>query len=285
VKPIISAGLLCLFCALLHGQDTPPPAPAPQQTPAPTVAPPDIQRDDPDNGGSVAGFYWRPSGTPRLLPGKKSANPAGQTIPLPPDDKKAPGFTLAIPAGKFNRIEASYFQAYGLADVGLAPINISPFGTTIQQGDELVTSFQLRDVKLVWNYLTYPAPPQDSKFRIKTMWGVRYTHIQGVVDAPLDLGNTQLPAVGTRQLILPVLGLGAEYIGFKHLYLDARASAFALPHRSGYWDGGVNVVVKSRHIEVFGGYQIFYFKTTPQNDQFFSGTLRGPIAGARWMFH
>lgn len=285
MKPIISAGLLCLFCATLYGQDTPPAAPAQQQTPAPTVAPPEIAKDDPDNGGSVAGFYWRPSGTPQMLPGKKSANALAQTIPLPPDDKKGPGFTVSIPAGKFNRIEATYFQAYGLGDTGVTPIDVTPFGTTIASGDELVSSFQIRDVKLTWNYLTYPAPPEDSKFRVKTFWGVRYTHISAVIDAPLDLTNAQLPVVGSRQIIYPVLGIGTEYLGFKHLYLDARVSAFALPHHAAYWDGGANIVVKSRHIEVFGGYQIFYFKTTPQNDQYFTGTLRGPLVGARWMFH
>ena len=285
MKPIISAGLLYLCCATLYGQDTPPAAPAQQQTPAPTVAPPEIQRDDPDNGGSITGFYWMLSGTPKMLPGKKAANAAGQTIPLPPDDKKGPGFTVSIPAGKFNRIEATYWQAYGAGDSGAAAVALTPFGVTIPQGDELYNRFTIRNVKLVWNYLTYPAPPLDSKFRVKTFWGVQYTHINAVIDAPAEIANTQLPAVGSRQIIYPVLGIGAEYIANKHLYFDARVSAFALPHRAAYWDGSINAVVHTRHIEIFGGYQIFYFKTTPSNDQYFSATLRGAIGGARWMFH
>jgi hypothetical protein len=285
VKPILSAGLLYLCCAALYGQDTPPAAPAQQQTPSPTVAPPEISRDDPDNGGSITGFYWTPQGTPKMLPGKKAANAAGQTIPLPPDDKKAPGFMLAIPAGKFNRVEVSYWQAYGAGDSGAASVNLTPFGATILQGDELYNTFQIRNVKLVWNYLTYPAPPLDSKFRVKTFWGVQYTHINGVIDSPVELTNTQLPGVGSRQIIYPVLGIGAEYLATKHIYMDARVSAFALPHHAAYWDASANIVVHSRHIELFGGYQVFYFKTTPQSDQYFTATLRGPLVGARWMFH
>jgi hypothetical protein len=285
VKPIISAGLLYLSCAMLYGQDTPAPAPAQQQTPAPTVAPPEIAKDDPDNGASVAGFYWLSSGKFSLIGGKKSANVAGETVPLPGDDKKTKGGTIAIPAGKFNRVEVSFFQAYGLGDVGPAPINLSPFGVNIVQGDELVSSYTIRNFKLVWNYLTFPSPPEDSKFRVKTFWGAQYTNIEGVIDAPAELTNTQLPAVGSRHIIYPVLGIGAEYIGSKHFYLDARASAFALPHRSAYYDAEANAVIRTRHIEIFGGYHVFHFKTSPGSDAYFVGTLRGPVGGLRWMFH
>ena len=106
-----------------------------------------------------------------------------------------------------------------------------------------------------------------------------------MIDAPLDIGNTQLPAVGNRQIIYPVLGLGAEYIGSKHFYFDVRASGFALPHRAVTWDGEANAEVHTRHIEIFAGYKAFHFKTTPQSDEYFAGTLRGPIGGLRWMFH
>ena len=291
MKPAISTGLLylscalCLFGALLRGQDTPAPAPAQQQTPAPTVAPPEIAKDDPDNGGFVTGFYWLSSGSPNLRGGKKSANPAAQSVALPADDKKTYGVIAALPAGKFNRLEFSYFEAKGSGDVGQALINLAPFGTNIAQGDELFNSFQVRKVKIVWNYLTFPSPPEDSKFRVKTRWGVQYTHIQSVIDAPLDLANTQLPVVGTRQIIYPVLGIGAEYLGSKHFYLEAKMDGFALPHRADYWDAEANAVVRTRHLEIFGGYHAFHFKTTPASDEYFTGTLRGPVGGLRWMFH
>jgi hypothetical protein len=291
VKPIFSSGLVCLFCALclfgplLRGQDTPAPAPAQQQTPSPTVAPPEIAKDDPDNGAFADGFYWLSSGTPNLRGGKKSANPAAQSVALPADDKKTKGFTAALPAGKFNRLEVSYFQAYGVGDSGPAPIDLSPFGVPITQGDELFNSFQIRNVSIVWNYLTFPSPPEDSKFRIKTLWGVQYTHVEGVINAPVEIGNAQLPAVGTRQIIYPVLGLAAEYIGSKHFYMNARVTGFALLHRADYWDAEANAVVHSLHIELFAGYKIFHFKTTPNNDEYFTGTLRGPIGGVRWVFH
>jgi hypothetical protein len=285
VKPIISAGLLCLSCAMLYGQDTPAPAPAQQQTPAPTVAPPEIAKDDPDNGGSIAGFYWLSSGKFSLIGGQKSAAVAAQSVALPSADKKTKGVTIAIPAGKFNRVELSYFQAYGLGDVGPANINLSPFGVNITQGDEVVSSYTIRNFKLVWNYLTFPSPPEDSKFRVKTFWGAQYTNIEGVIDAPLELTNTALPAVGSRHIIYPVLGIGAEYIASKHFYMDARVSAFALPHRSAYYDAEANLVIKTRHIELFGGYHVFHFKTSPGSDEYFVGTLKGPAVGARWMFH
>jgi hypothetical protein len=42
-------------------------------------------------------------------------------------------------------------------------------------------------------------------------------------------------------------------------------------------------VVRFKHLEVFGGYKWFHYKTSPQNSEYFVGTLSGPMGGVRWV--
>lgn len=300
---------LCLFSALAFAQQQPAPAqqqPATQQQPAPAPVPPAQQQtagqttppadqppDDPvEFGGSIKLFYWLSSAHPNLLLGTPPTDifgnpippPAGsENLPYPPANRRTPGAEITFPAGKFNRLEVSLFQVDG-SGTSTAPINLTLFGTNIPAGEFLSTTYRVRNLKVSWNYLTWPSPPEDSKFRIKTLWEFQYTKVHTVVDAPYTTSITFTPAVGDKSIFYPTFGVGAEYVPSKHFYLEARASGFAFPGRSVIGDTEANVAIRFGHIEVFGGGKLYHFRTSPHSEQYVDGTLTGPFFGVRWIF-
>ena len=72
-------------------QQIPQPAPpVPQQTPAPTSAPPEISPDDPDYGEPVMFYYWLSKGAGRTLPGRIAAVPQDHTLAMPDASPRSP---------------------------------------------------------------------------------------------------------------------------------------------------------------------------------------------------
>jgi len=268
------------------GQQQPPPAPeapAPQQqNPAATTAPPEIAVDDPDYGEPAGLFVWLTHASPSLLPGALAAVPANQTLGLPDARPRSPGGFFSIPAGKFNHLEISYFQADG-DGTGYAKVPLGLFGASVPQGDFISTSYRLRNAQITWNYLTWPAPPEDSKWRFRTLYGFNYTSVSVTVDAPFEASTTFTPPHGTRNIFYPAFGIVTEYIPSKNFFMEFRTWGFGFPHRADIGDAEVNAVVRFRHLEIFAGYKMFHFKTSPKSDQYFLGTLTGPMAGLRWV--
>jgi len=287
LKQIVAASWMCALTPLLFGQQqppTPPEAPAPQQqNPAATTAPPEIGKDDPDFGEPEGVFYWLSRGTPKLLPGAAAAEPLNQVLGLPNARPRSPGAFVSIPAGKFNHLEISYFQVDG-DGTGYAAVPLGIFGSSIPVTDFISTTYRVRNAQLTWNYLTWPAPPEDSKWRLRTLWAFNYTSATATVDAPFESSATFEPAHGTRNIFYPAFGISTEYIPNKHFYFEARTWGFGFPHRADIADAEVNVVARVKHIEIFGGYKYFHFKTSTKSDEFVVGTLTGPMAGARWVF-
>ena len=318
MKVIIPVGLLCASALLLMGQQPAAPAPAPANSqaqpqpaaPSPAPAPPQNQPPQPlgaqgqttaapvsaadkerekydfESQGTIDLVYWMTQGPTKLIGG--AASPAvlagGGNLALPDIHRATPGVVLRIPAGKFNRLEISYFQGNGTGN-SIAPETLEVFGTSVPTGDYLATNFRLRMLKATWNYLTWPAPPEDSKFRIKTMWGFQYDAMYASVDAPFELSASFAPSFGTRHIYYPDLGIGAEFVPSRHFHLEAQASGFAWPHRAVVWDADVSAVIRVfRHAEIFGGAKMFHMKTSPKADAYMEATIKGPYGGVRWVF-
>jgi hypothetical protein len=302
VKLIIPAGLLCFSCTLLFGQQqTPaeqPQTPAPAQTPTPTptpvvtasspastAAPADVNKDVIDGVGSITLLYWLSAGSPRLVGGKQSLadTPGGGNLGLPGDDRHAPGIMIAIPAGKFNRLEVSYFQANGAGN-STAPQTLNLFGQAVPSDDYLAMNYRIRNYKVSWNYLTWPSPPENAKFRIKTLWEMQYTTIGASIDAPFETSASFSPAMGSKHIIFPTFGLGPEWVPSKYFRIESRGSAFGFPHKAEQWEAEANAVGRVGRFELFVGAKIFHFKTSPNADNYIEGTLKGPYAGLRLVF-
>ena len=266
---------LCLSAPLVRAQE--PPA----QPPAPIPDAPSKSRENRDgNFFSLAVFYWRTQGDPRMLGGKLSFDPSKQNVVFPGKPKETPGVELTFPAGKYNRIEISGFETRG-SGTFTATKGLNIFGGAINTGDFLSVRYKVRNIKFDWNYLTYPVPP-DAKLRVRTYIGGQYTRIEPVFDLPLLTNPATL--AGKKSIIYPVFGLGVEFVPSKHFLFEVKGSGFGFPHRSVYWDGEATAIVRLGPVEVFGGGKAYHFKTSPQKEEYFLGTLYGPFGGLRFVF-
>ena len=276
--------LLALVSGALAFAQTPAPSPTgAQQNQAPPAASTSKTGDayDVPDRWSLGVFYWMTDGRPTMIGGQQAVSVPAQSLSLPDARRNAKGVDITAPAGRYNTLEISGFEAKGFGSL-TTPISLSLFGTAFANGDFLATDFRLRNVKVSWNYLTWPAPPGNSRFRLKTLWQVQYVDMRMEAIAPLD---ASLPgATGSKTIILPTLGLGVDLVASKHFRIEAKASGFALPHRSAIVDGEGTAVGRFGHVEVFAGGKYFYFKTSPKADEYFKGALKGPFAGIRWVF-
>lgn len=300
MSPNVASGLLA-FCLLFGAQaqrsdaqqppqqqqstqqpqTTPPPKPS-QQQPASTQQPaPSHDRDTGGDALSIEPIYWLNQGQPKLLRGKKDTTNVPGNLDFPGKSKAAIGGVITIPTTHENSLQLSYFQAKGSGDT-TATQDVNFFGQGFTQGDLLATQYRVQNFKLSWNYLSYPYPSNGAKFRLKTLWEVQYTSVKSSIDAPLDASAST--ASGTKSIIYPTLGLGIELHPSRHLRLEAKASGFGFPHKANSWDAEGSAVLRVGKLEVFIGGKGFHFKTSPQADQYLSGTLWGPYAGLRWVF-
>jgi hypothetical protein len=234
---------------------------------------------------SFSASYWRPYGSPILRGGQASVDPAAQNLDFLGNPQQAPGITITIPTGHSNRLEISGWQTQA-TQAFTAPADVTYFGQTFNQGDLLSAHYRIRNISANWNYLTYPYPPLDSKFRIKTLWGIQYVQAAPTITGPQPGDTTPPPlGVGKVSLILPTFGIGMEYIvSPKHLRLEWRGSGMGLPNHSAVWDAEGLVVARAGNLEIFGGAKAFYFRTSPQKEQFVSDRFWGPTVGVRWVF-
>jgi hypothetical protein len=242
---------------------------------------------------SVSLFYWKPSdGDARLAGGRLSPDPPAQTIDLVGKPKDTPGIILTFPTGRSNRLELSFWEARSSGST-TPTIAHTSFGQSFDRNEFLTTENRVRSVKISWNYLSYPYPPLDSKFRLKTLWEIQYVQARPVITAPFTAEPAQgdtpalpaLRAMASRKVILPTVGLGVEYIpSIKHFRVEAKGSAMAFPGKSQIWDTEASAVARAGNFELYVGAKRFHFRTSPGSDQYVEGNLWGPFAGVRWVF-
>jgi hypothetical protein len=279
-------GRICplLVCSILAAQQqpaTPPPAEAakpPVQTQAAPV--PSPQPENIENMFSIGLYDWQPFGGPSLHAGTLAVLPPPHELTLPTRPSRAYGAMVTIPMKGSTRLEVSYLTINDRGNA-LAPTDLGLFGGTIAKNEPLAMSYSLRHLKLAWNYLSYPNPP-DAKFRIKTLWEFHYLQMKPSVTATVTAPDQ--PLSGSVRVLLPAVGLGMEYVASKHFRLELRGSGMTFPHRSAIGDAEGTAVVRLGSIEIFVGGKLLYFKTSPKSDTFMSGTLWGPDAGVRWVF-
>ncbi len=273
----------CLLLEINVAGQTPEPGP-PQTTPPVTVEnkttrPAPNVPDDPSDGWSIGVIYWLTGGPADLFAGEQSTNPAVQNLVLPRFDKGTPGIRITTPAGRYNRLEISGFQASNSGST-TSPIDLNIFGNPFPAGDVLQNNLRVRNFKVSWNYLMYPAPP-TSKIRFKALFEFQYLSTRTTVSAPLDLNAVSAQA--SRNAFLPTLGVGADFVPSKHFRMEVRGSGFAIPHHSYIADAEASAVVHAWHVELAGGGRYYHFRTSPNTDEYVQGTLFGPFVSLRFL--
>lgn len=260
-----------------------PPAPAPvkAEVQSPAKAPVQPQASDTiERMLSVGIFDWVPGGGPSLHAGTLAVLPPPHELQLPKKPSRAYGVLFTIPTKGSTRLEISYLN---VSDHGNAPAptDLGLFGGTVAKGEPLAMDYRLRHLKVSWNYLTYPNPP-DAKFRVKTLWEFHYIQVKPAVFATVT--SPDVPLSQSQRVLLPAVGLGMEYMASRHFRLELRGSGMAFPRRSTIGDAQGDAVVRLGRVEVFVGGKFLHFRTSPKNDTYISSTLWGPQAGIRWVF-
>lgn len=281
MKSIFLTGTLFL-CPLLAQTPEQPPAPVPPK-PAPVKT--KSAYENLESVWSVSLFYWRPDGKAVLRGGAQSTNPPAQALDYPAKPRQTPGIMLTVPTGHSNRIEVSAWETRGTGSV-TASRDETFFGQDFTQGDLLSARYKIRNLKATWNYLSYPYPTLDSRFRVKTLWEVQYVAAYSTVIGPPPDSATPGPvSTGKLTLIMPTFGLGIEWIPSpKHFRFEGRSSGMGLPGKAALWDADALAVARVGNFEIFGGAKAFYFRDSPKKQQFIRDRLWGPMVGVRWVF-
>ncbi len=270
-----------------------PPAPSPAAPPAapakPNATPP--KPSEPQTGETALSleiYYWLSHGHPDLRTGSSNQGPNPSDLSFPSKSKGVPGVVLSIPAGRENSLRFSYFRA-SVARNTTAPQDLTIFSTAYNKGDYVESNYKLNNIKISYDYLSFPFPVKGSKFRLRTLWEAQYTSISSTFNAPLkatsdSAGNLIVNNTsGSKSFIYPSFGLGVGYVPSRRLRVEGKASGFWLPHRPVIWDAQGTINYRFRRVEVALGAKAFHLRTSTKNEQFFVGTLFGPYLGLRFL--
>lgn len=270
----------------------PPPQPVPNPKAEVKVIPPELLYDTSDGHTSVKVFYWYTQTHPAMFTGKGADSNVDSTTTFPGTTKPTPGVEISFPAGKNNTIRLSYFRTQGSGDTvaGTPPAGKGTviWGSNFNPGDLLANSFTLQSAKISLDYLSWPFPLNNRRFRVKTLWEVQYINIRSGVSAPFapttdTAGNAiQTSGTGSNWFIWPSLGMGVEIMASKHFRFEAKGSGFAIPHHSTIWDTEGFFAYRTGQFEIDFGGKAFHFKTSPKQPEYLRATMPGAYVGIRW---
>src|SRR5262249_37196442 len=153
-----------------------------------------------DTGFSIELLYWRPKADLVLQSGKAFTGNTKSFLDFPRNNQGIEGATISFPAGRNNALRASYFRLIGRGGT-YAPEPLLLLGEFFDRGIPRSTRYKVQNVKISWDYLTYPAPPLDARFRFKTLWEVQYTTVSARISGPVTVdssgGTSQTVASGS----------------------------------------------------------------------------------------
>jgi hypothetical protein len=260
----------------------PPPPPPGQQAPQPPPLPPkvaEILRQD-EGDPSLDGLGWLPVGHPSFNKGQATTSSVASNATLQGQSKFAWGGTLRIPAGTHSVVRLSYFDTHASGNF-TAATDLTLWSSGYNAGDYITTTYRLRSFGLSYDFLTWPYPARNRRFRLKTLWQFQYASVKSTFDAPLS-ANPPSPGTGSKSIYLPGLGLGVtEYLS-NNFRVEALASGFDIPSHAALANAEADIAYKFGRLELRVGGKVFYFKTSPQGDFYMKGLLSGGFAGLRF---
>ncbi len=273
---------------------------APPQTGPNISAPPELPKYPdvrmPGESGVWIGFgLSEPTGNPIFDKGRASGITNNSLITFQGTPKLGESAEIGFAMGLHNALVVSGFNTRAAGDFASGSV-LTLWSQTYDQGVLISTNYHLQDLKVSFEYLTWPYPVESRHFRLKTLWQVQYVNLSTGFDAPLLpltspdgsplIGSNGSPvsyqATGSRWLISPTLGLGvAEYFS-KFVRLELNASGFAFPRRWTIWDTDASINLRFGHFELAGGARAFHVKTSTNGPFYIRGTLFAPQVSLRW---
>jgi hypothetical protein len=281
-------------------QQTPPPdEETPKPVPGRIELPPlpkvvDVRMPG-ERGISYGIFGWYGKAKVGSAPGAAVAVDNPGSIYAQHAAKPGENFEIAIAAGAHNvlRITASNLRSTGSSTTGSA---MALWTAAYKKGDYIATDYRLRDMKISYEYLSWPFPVKDRRIRVRSLWQVQYIGVKTGYNAPLepvfdsdgnqildDSGNpVQYQTSGSKWIILPGIGLGVQGYITPRFSLEVSGSGFDIPHHTNFWDAEAAANIRFGHYEVRLGARGFHFRTSPKAEFWMRGTVFGPMVGLRW---
>jgi hypothetical protein len=232
---------------------------------------------------SVSLFYWRPNQglEPGLFRGDRSLLTVSQRFAMPVATRSN-GIMITLPTLGSNRLEIGYWDT-GASGASRAKERLNIYAANVAQGELVASRYKIRNIRVSWNYLTFPVPALDAKLRVKTYWEVQHTRLKPQISFP----ESAVPSavVGAKQSItLPGAGVGLEYVASRRFRFDARLSGMAFPGTSRYVDAEATLIGTFGGLEILAGGKGFHFRTTPKDETYQQAAMWGPVFGLRWVF-
>lgn len=232
---------------------------------------------------SVSLFYWRPNQglEPGLFRGEQSTLTVSQRFDMAVPTRSN-GIMITLPTLGSNRLEIGYWDTSASGAVR-AKERLNIYAANVAPGELVTSNYKIRNVRVSWNYLSFPVPPVEAKFRLKTYWEIQHTRIKPEIRFPeAPVPNAR---VGNQQSVtLPGVGVGVEYVPSRRFRLDARLSGMAFPGTSRYVDAEATLIGTFGGLEIFAGGKGFHFRTTPKEETYQQAAMWGPVFGLRWVF-
>jgi hypothetical protein len=296
-------------------QTTPPPAPPAQEVPAaprtaatpqtapqtpasqapggqaPAGAKPAGEPLDPSRTDQTYQFevdYWFAHGQPSLRGGEEFAFSGGSVLDYPGKAENAFAAQIVIPLPSRSDIRVVGFSLHGNGTTTLTSNN-TYFSTPFVAGDYLSPSYTLQNVRISYEYLSLPWPPETKKWRLYTLYEVQYTNMKTVIDAPfkapIDVNGNPVTttATGSHYLLYPTFGLKLEYPATQTVRLELEGSGFGIPSHAGQWNADATAAFHFRdNFELRVGGKAFFVKTSPNSSEYFSELVYGAYVGLRY---
>jgi len=280
---------------------TPAESQAPPQTGQPNIsAPPDLPKYPDVKMPGETGFWIglglsEPTGNPIFDKGRDSGFTTSSLVTMQGRPKYGENAEFGIALGSHDALVVSGFSTRAAGDF-TTPREIELWGQTYNQGVLIATNYELRDLKLSFEYLMLPYPVESHHFRLKTLWQLQYVDVLTGFDAPLlpttsasggGLVNSagqpvSYQVTGSKWFLTPTLGLGATEYLTKFIRLELNASGFAIPRHWTIWDTEGSLNFRFGHFELGGGVRAFHIKTSTSANYYVRGTLLTPQVSLRW---
>ena len=286
---------------------TAPPPAAPQQEPAaqpqsiivrkppaPPPAAPDVRMPG-EMGWFVGASGWFPTEQPTFDKGKASTFTNPSKIQFQGKPKIAEGVEVGLAVGPHNILRVAAFESRAAGDTTV-PHDVTILTQTYVAGTYVATDYKVQNIKISFEYLTWPYPVESRRIRLKTLWQLQYVSFRSGFDAPflpttdsngtllLDANGNPLTfsAQQSKWFILPAIGVGVAGYASKHFRIEANVSGFTIPHHDTILDADASANLRIGQIELRVGGKAFHFKTSTAQDFYSHNIMASAFAGIRW---
>lgn len=236
-----------------------------------------------------------PKQAPIFDRGHAATFPQASLVTMQGSPKYQASAEVGIALGLHNALRISYWGIRAAGDF-VAAQDLTLWNQTYSKGTTVSTNYRIQDLKLSFDYLTWPYPVESKKYRLKTLWQVHYISARTAFDAPLlplvdatgaplvdATGNPlSYAAQGTKWWVTPAFGLGwTQYIS-RNVRVDINGSGFLIPHKWSVYDTDASLNFRTGHFEWQIGAKAFHYKSSPAGEFFIRNTMASAFVGIRW---